>query len=210
VLVNAKGHDLGLAIPFTGARYYMSDSVILEETTVRIPRMTLHDDKGNPLVLEGSVQHNGMFDNLTYHVNVHADKAIVLDLPETPNRLYSGRIFATGDVVIDGDRTGCEIDAVARTESGSSVAIMTKSASSVSSSDFVQFVDHTVPEEEAAQVPKVADIPFTLNLNLLIDATPDILARVVIDPRTGDQLRGRGEGNLRISYNTADGCTMFG
>ncbi len=210
VLVNAKGHDLGLTIPFTGARYYMSDSVILEETTVRIPRMTLHDDKGNPLVLEGSVQHNGMFDNLTYHVNVHADKAIVLDLPETPNRLYSGRIFATGDVVIDGDRTGCEIDAVARTESGSSVAIMTKSASSVSSSDFVQFVDHTVPEEEAAQVPKVADIPFTLNLNLLIDATPDILARVVIDPRTGDQLRGRGEGNLRISYNTADGCTMFG
>nr|MBR6146582.1 translocation/assembly module TamB domain-containing protein [Paludibacteraceae bacterium] len=26
----------------------------------------------------------------------------------------------------------------------------------------------------------------------------------------GDQLRGRGEGNLRLSYSTSDGCTMFG
>ena len=210
VLVNAKGHDLGMTIPYTGARYYMSDSVILEEKAIRIPRLTLHDEDSHPLDLEGRVTHDGMFEDLAYHVDIHADKAIVLNLPETPDHLYSGKIYATGDVEIDGDKKGCKIDAKATTERGSTVAIMTKSASSATSSDFVQFVDHSVQVEEEQPASKKSESPFALNLNLLIDATPDILARVVIDPRTGDQLRGRGEGDLRLSYSTADGCTMFG
>ena len=210
VLVNAKGYNLGMTIPYTGARYYMSDSVILEDKAVRIPRQTLYDDDGNILTVEGHVPHDGTFDDLEYHVSVHADKAIVLDLPETPDKLYSGKIYATGDVQIDGDQRGCKIDATARTEAKSTVAIMTKSASSASSSDFVQFVNHDMEQVEKVVKPKMPESPFNLNLNLLIDATPEILARVVIDPRTGDQLRGRGEGNLRLSYNTNDGCTMFG
>ncbi|MBP5290909.1 MAG: translocation/assembly module TamB [Paludibacteraceae bacterium] len=210
VLVNAKGHNMGMTIPYTGARYYMSDSVILEEKQIRIPRQTLHDEDGNPLSLEGRVQHDGMFDNLTYHVDVHADKAIVLDLPETPDHLYSGKIYATGDVDINGDKNGCKIDAKATTEAGSSVAIMTKGASSAESSDFVLFVNHNEEEQYVESKPRLSESPFALNLNLLIDANPNILARVVIDPRTGDQLRGRGEGDMRLSYSTTDGCTMFG
>ncbi len=210
VLVNAKGNDLSFTVPYTGTRYTLSDSVILEATTIRIPRQTLHDADGNPVVLEGRVTHNGQFDDLAYHVDIHADKAMVLNLPESPNELYSGKIYATGDVQIDGDQYGCRIDAVATTAPGSTVVIMAGGASSASSSDFVQFVDHTAPEEVQVAVPTGSEAPFALNLNLLIDATPDILARVVIDPRTGDQLRGRGEGNLRLSYSTADGCTMFG
>ena len=210
VLVNAKGHNMGLTVPYTGGRYYMSDSVILEEKAVRIPPLTLHDEDGNPLTLQADVHHDGMFDDLTYHVDIHADKAIVLNLPETPDQLYSGKIYATGDVVIDGDQKGCKIDAVARTEAGSTVAIMTHSASSASSSDFIQFVSHETVKKDVVPVIKHTESPFVLNLNLSIDATPDILARVVIDPRTGDQLRGRGEGDMRLSYNSIDGCTMFG
>ncbi|MBQ7671454.1 MAG: translocation/assembly module TamB domain-containing protein [Paludibacteraceae bacterium] len=227
VLVNAKGHDLGMTIPYTGARYYMSDSVILEDRRIRIPRLTMHDEDGNPLTVEAEVRHDGMFDDLTYHVDIFSDKAIVLNLPETPDRLYSGKIYATGSVGIDGDRFGCRIDAAARTDVGSTVAIMTKSPSSASSSDFIHFVNHTPgpstmnhepltinPQPGSAELSRPLREgqggSFNLQLNLLIDATPDILARVVIDPRTGDQLRGRGEGNLRLSYSTSDGCTMFG
>ena len=210
VLVNAKAHDLGFTVPYTGARYYFSDSVILEEKAVLVPRLTLHDDDGNPITLEADVHHDGTFDDLTYHVDILTDKAVVLNLPETPDQLYSGKIYATGTAVIDGDKYGCRIDAEATTNAGSTVAIMTKSPSSASSSDFVQFVDHTPLEEQPEETVKAPESPFALNLNLLIDATPDILARVVVDPRTGDELRGRGEGDLRLSYSTADGCTMFG
>lgn len=211
VLVNAKGHELGMTIPYTGARYYMSDSVILEDRQIRIPRLTMHDDDGNPLTVEAQVHHNGTFDDLTYHVDIFSDKAVVLNLPETPDRLYSGKIYATGSVLIDGDQNGCRIDASARTETGSTVAIMTKSPSSAESSDFVHFIDHTPADSTSHQSAVNSPLSaFNLTLNLLIDATPDILARVVIDPRTGDQLRGRGEGDLRLSYDTQDGCTMFG
>ena len=213
VLVNAKGHDFGMTIPYTGARYYMSDSVILEDGRIRIPRLTMHDDDGNPLTVEASVLHDGMFGDLRYHVDIATDKAIVLNLPETPDRLYSGKIYATGTVLIDGDREGCRIDAAARTDAHSHVAIMTKSPSAATSSDFVTFIDHSAPEESLSPQPSALNSQlstFNFQLNLLIDATPEILARVVIDPRTGDQLRGRGEGNLRLSYSTTDGCTMFG
>ena len=210
VLVNAEAHNLGFTVPYTGGRYYFSDTVILEEKAVLVPKLTLHDDDGNPVILEADVRHDGTFDDLTYHVDILTDKAIVLNLPETPDQLYSGKIYATGSAVIDGDKYGCRIDAEATTDAGSTVTIMTKSPSSAESSDFVQFVDHTPLAEQPEEMVKAPESPFALNLNLLIDATPDILGRVVIDPRTGDQLRGRGEGDLRLSYSTADGCTMFG
>ena len=232
VLVNAKAENLGFTVPYTGGRYYFSDSVILEDRQIRIPPLTLHDDDGNPLHLNATVLHDGFFDDLTYHVDITTDKAVVLNLPETPDQLYSGKIYATGSVLIDGDQSGCRIDASARTDAGSTVAIMTKSPSSATSSDFIQFIDHsqsanseplTVNRERLSRSSEPAKkesltanrsslngSPFNLNLNLLISATPDILARVVIDPRTGDQLRGRGEGDMRLSYSTADGCTMFG
>ena len=102
------------------------------------------DVEGTLRTLVGNDVSEQDFSNLTKGTSkLFSDKAIVLNLPETPDRLYSGKIYATGSVDIDGDRFGCRIDAAARTDAGSTVAIMTKSPSSASSSDFIHFVNHT-------------------------------------------------------------------
>ena len=45
----------------------------------------------------------------------------------------------------------------------------------------------------------------------MIEATPDLEVAIVIDPKTGDQLRGRGEGNLRFQYDVnADDVSLYG
>ena len=215
VLVKAKAHNIGLTVPYTGGRYYSSDSVILDTTDIFFRNMTLLDEDGNPLQLNGVVHHDGEFRDVTFRFGIRANKAIVLDLPETPDLLYSGKIYATGGVRIEGDEKGCRIDASARTNGGSNVTIMTGGASTAANSDFVHFIEHSSPNTPNAPVPpSVSTAPadlYSLVLNLSIEATPEILARVVIDPRTGDQLRGHGEGNLRLAYNSADdNFSMFG
>ena len=212
VTVKAKPHNLGLTVPYTGARYYTSDSVILDTTAILFHHMALHDEDGNPLRLHGAVHHDGEFKDITFQFGIRAEKAIVLDLPETPDLLYSGRIYATGGVRIEGDEKGCSINASAQTNAGSTVTIMTGGASTAASSDFVHFIEHTNSTStlNPPTVPTTVN-PYALDLALSIEATPDILARVVIDPRTGDQLRGHGEGNLRLAYNSAeDNLSMFG
>lgn len=209
VTVQAKAHEVGFTLPFTGARYYVSDSVIMDTTSIVFNQIKAHDEDGHPLYIDGGVWHDGDFTNLTFRFDVNVDKAIAMDLPETSENLYSGKIYASGDVQVRGDDKGCRVDARARTEAGSTVCIMAGGASSAAESDFIRFVDHSQDNPAALPVKKETTNPFALSLNLQIEATPGVLARVVIDPRTGDQLRGRGNGNIRLDYNDGK-FNMFG
>ena len=223
VTVFAQAHNIGITLPYTGARYYVNDSVLMDTTSIVFRDMTIHDDYGNPLQLDGGLYHDGDFRDLSFHFDIQANKALVLNLPETPDQLYSGKIFATGDVTIDGTETTCRVDATAITDAGSNVTIMATGASTASSSDFIHFLDQPSPSPlgegrgEAPSKPLSTSLhpssPFSTSLNLSVEVTPSALVRVVIDPRTGDQIKGYGEGNLRLSYTStgsSDNVTMFG
>ena len=44
-----------------------------------------------------------------------------------------------------------------------------------------------------------------------VEATPDLEVSIVIDPKTGDKLKGRGEGNLHFQYDvSADDVALYG
>ena len=49
-----------------------------------------------------------------------------------------------------------------------------------------------------------------LNINLQIDATPDITMQLVMDPATGDIIKANGTGAMRIEYNTLSDMKMYG
>lgn len=212
VTVKAKAHNAGLTIPFTGARYYVQDSIFLDSAAVRIPTMEAHDAEGNPVIVSGLVTHNGTWEKLNYRIETEARKALVLDLPTTGEELYSGHVYANANAYIIGDAKDCRVIASGRTTGGNFV-FSVAGASSATSSSFIEFVDHTptlypfFTEKPAA--PITAKAPGKFDLSLMVEVTPEVTCEVLLDRRTGDCIRGKGDGNVRLHYSNSD-LSMLG
>lgn len=217
VTCEAQAHHVGLTLPFTGGRYYTDDHIRLDTTAILFDHLRLTDTEGNPLTFDGRLDHNGEFLDMHYSFDVHADHALCMDLPEKINETLGGKAYATGDVHIEGDDHLCKIDVRGRSTAGTNMAVCVVGASNASKNDFIRFVDHSaVPEEEKA-VKKMATLGQVLHakgtdleINMYVEVTPEAMCRIIIDPRCGDQAKGRGEGALRIRYTDKDGLSMLG
>lgn len=211
----AKAVEASVTIPYTGATYTFTDSAFMDSTAIRFPNIHLYDKEGNLLLLNGEITHD-IFRNFAFNLAAHTDRAIVLDLPA--GDYYGGKVYAAAAVQIDGDERAVNIRADGTTKRGSQFVCSITGASSASNSDFIHFIDHQLehPEqtnEEGRHINHLAnhlaERGTDLNLLLQIEATPDVTARLILDDRTGDELRGVGSGNLQLRMNN-DAITFRG
>jgi len=204
VLVKAFA-DASVGIGYIGTRYSVHDSVFMDTTAIIFRDIHLKDDKQRELLFNGEVSHNGNFKDWKYRLKVHTDKAHVMSLPASKGQMFWGNVFASGDVYINGDElNGTYILADVRTENPSKFSLSVATASNASDNNFITFENHNSPEDtiqkEILWQPKQ-----NVQLDLRIEATPAAEINIIIDPRSGDALKGRGEGNIRFNYNVNSG-----
>ncbi len=206
----AYAKNASLRIPYIGTRYFINDSVFLDLDAVRFPNMTLHDEEGNEVYLDGVLSHDGQFREFAYQMDVNYKNALVMNLPKSAQDMFYGRVYATGEVHIRGDEEICRIFANARTDPNTSFSLSLGTATTARDNSFISFVDHKkVPmikgdEEERRLSTKVL-------LDLQVEATRDAEVNIIIDPRNDDELHGRGEGNIKIEYDVnQDEIQLYG
>ena len=212
VEAQAYAKDATIGIPFLGTVYHLNDSVTLGLDNITFKDVTLYDDYGNPLYLNGIVHHN-VFTDFSYEIDASLDKTLVMDLPENYKEMFYGHAFATGGVQIRGNEKECRISANARTDKNSSFTYSAATASTAQENNFITFVDHRPIKQtnQTEQSTRTAQPETRIYVDVQIEATPDIDFSVVIDPKTGDRLRGRGEGNIRFLYDvSADEVSLYG
>lgn len=216
VTARAWAQKASVGVAALGTRYAFSDSIIMTLNEIQFPHLSLHDNKGNPVSLHGKVTHNGQFQQFSYDIGIRCQHALVLDLPAGVSAFY-GKVYGTGGATILGNEYECRISANARTDAGSVFNLALGNASTARDNSFITFVDHTPQKPEPTirrrfkpRVKKQG--PNTrLLIDLQIEATDDALANIIIDPRTQDRLTGRGQGNLKFSYDlSADDMKLFG
>lgn len=57
---------------------------------------------------------------------------------------------------------------------------------------------------------KEEEIETDIRINLQIDATPNALMKIIMDPTAGDNIAGRGNGNLQIKFYNKGNFQIFG
>ncbi len=224
----AKDGEIGLGI--LGTKYHFSDSVTLDIDAIRFEDITAYDEEGNPLYINGKLTHDSTFKDLKYTVELQCQNTMVMNLPSNKQDIFYGKIYATGTAAIKGDERECHINANARTDNHTDFYLSLASAASAKDNSFITFVDKeeedvvaaflanaqqnngkkTTVEKEQTNVRR--DKPMTkVFLDLQIEATPAAEVSLLIDPRTGDCLKARGEGNLKLSYDlAADDIKLYG
>lgn len=219
VWADAFVKDGMISVDMLKSKFYFTDSVKMTKSSIIFDDITLYDELGNKGSVSGEVNHT-YFKNFNYRINLGVNNCQVMnttsaDLPE-----FYGRIFATGGAIIAGNEEKVDIIVNARPDAGSYFAVPISSYSSATDNKFITFVDKDatddVDEDERSAFQRLRrmqrenDINTKVNVDLLIEATPDLEAQIIMDSHSGDIIKGRGTGNLTVNIDNNVNVKIFG
>ncbi len=190
--------------------YFFNDSVHLTRKSIRLRNVRMYDQERNPGLLTGTIRHNGLFQQMVYDVNISGRNILAMNTRAEDNDYFFGKAYANGNVHIFGDEKVANIWVNAASQPRSKCFINMGGASKASDNSFIDFVNKRVNTNKEPEVRKPAPSAFNVKVNLQIDVTPDAEMELIVDPKGGDIITGKGNGNLRVEFDTFSDIKLFG
>ena len=222
--------DLALKLDFTNTYYHATDSIHLTPGRISFADVTLRDDFGHTALLNGWVTHK-CFKEPEFEFRVsNARNLLCYDVTDRINPDWYGRIFCNGSAFVKGVPGFVDINVNMSTASGSTFTFVLSDTEAAGEYTFLTFHDREElkgdlllnledPQEAALRQLKESirkerqheQNSSVYRINLQVEATPQAELILVMDPAGGDRIKARGDGNLRMEYNSSDeDLRMFG
>ncbi|MCM1093328.1 MAG: translocation/assembly module TamB [Lachnospiraceae bacterium] len=222
--------DLKLKLDITNTYYSTTDSIHLTPGRIEFGNVTLYDEYGNKAKLDGWVTHK-CFKEPEFEFRVsNARNFLCFDVNNTINPVWFGRIFCNGMALIKGVPGFIDVNVDISTAAKSEFNFVLSDTEAASEYTFMSFNDRdavkgdlllSVEDPRAASIKRLKEhyerlrqeenTPSVYRVNLQVEANPNGEMVLVLDPEGGDQMKARGNGNLRIEYNSSnDDMLMYG
>jgi hypothetical protein len=205
--------DASMKVNILNTSYSFSDTLFLDKYGIGTKQTAVRDRNNNTGILNFMLHHNS-FRDLSYELDVNAEKLLVYDIPQTVNPKIYGQVYASGQTHIEGTEDNILVDGNARCEAGTSVGFNFMNDSKVNDYDFISFAEHrqTADGDTTAVINGNGNGHSSMDyqLNFLVNATPSAKIELTIDSDDGDKLRGEGNGNIQISYGSRSDLQLFG
>lgn len=196
--------NTSLRVDYLHTRYKVNDSVRFDRKGIKFRNVRATDEKGNICTVTGSVNHNS-FKDWTTDLTLNMNDCLVLNTQAKDNGLFYGTAYATGVTTIKTGPNLLSFDISARTGKNTRFFIPLNSGLSVTEHSFVTFVvpDSVKINEKGNGAAKPAEqaTKSGLELNFDLDVNPEAEVQLLIDPKAGDVIKGRGSGKLNISLD---------
>jgi hypothetical protein len=211
---SVMAENASMKINYLQTRYTINDSIRFDKTGIKFKNTRVTDEKGNSAVLSGSVFHK-YFNDFAVDLIVNMDKndCLVLNTQQKDNELFYGTAYASGVTTIKSGPNSLSFDISAKTGKGTRFYIPLSSSLSVSESSFVTFVSNDTAHmkgEKKYPVTLGQKTASVLELNFDLDITPDAEVQLLIDPKAGDVIKGRGSGKLNINLDKKGEFKIYG
>lgn len=215
VTVEGKAYikDGQLGINFLNTTYSFSDTVYMKKDLIYFNDIQFHDQNNNYALGSGKVAHDH-FQNFMYFVNMTANNFMVYNATEKLNPIFFGKVYGSGNAEISGDEQAVNIDVRMRTED-KTVVRMNFMEEEVNQYSFITYKNDIVSKDTVATV-KIQPKPIQtqsgigINMNFYIDATPDAVVELVMDPVGGDIIRGSGSGAMQFTWSSKASPQLYG
>ena len=129
------------------------------------------------------------------------------------DELYYGQLWISSLTHVRGTLTNMHLETSLRTEAGTQLYFQLPAYAEAKENKLIEFVEsptqdiETTTEQETKEPRTKSTLTYTIDLNV----TNDALTQLLVNPRTGDLLRCRGEGQLRIeSEPNTNNVRIFG
>ncbi|MDA3818916.1 MAG: translocation/assembly module TamB domain-containing protein, partial [Candidatus Delongbacteria bacterium] len=198
----------GLTYEMLMARFNLSDSIFVYKDSLVFKNFIIADENGNPGVLTGKVSHEN-FKKIMYDFDINLENYHIMNTTEADNSAYYGSAFVTAQANIHGSTKDIVID-ISEAETKKNTVFVLPMTNSYEADDnpYITFITDSVSKEDIKDlVPKSSfDVTFLLN----IDVTPEAETHLVFDPKVGDMIRAKCEGNLDIEVSPDTDFAMKG
>ena len=197
------------------------DSVYISHGEFALKNARLFDREGNSGLVTGALRHKHL-KNLTYHFDIHGDNLLMYNTNDPGDMMFYGKVYGTGDVTLKGGNNAMDIDVNLTTGRNTTFTYVTGLTSEATSNQFITFVDKTPKRlqdsiqtefyhfTDAIKRKEDNGPAMDLRINMFIDATPNAVMKIIMDPVAGDNITARGSGNFQVSFYNKGDFRMFG
>ena len=199
-----------LRINYLNTPYTVNGNVAFAPNEISLKGLTLTDTQGHSAALRGGIQHDH-FSNLVLNISADLNNFQVLNTTLNHNKLFYGTAYASGDLDIFGAANNLELNARATTQPNTRIFIPLTYSNGQFQEEFINIInvrDTTQTKGLNGELEKLSINNFRMNLDL--NVTPDAYAEIQIDPRTGENIQGRGRGVLNLDIDTQGNFSMTG
>ncbi len=175
-----------------------------------------HKARGHYAVVSGGIHHQHLT-RLSFDLNVDAHNFLGFDTHSFGDNTFYGTVLATGKVGIHGKSGQTVIDIDAQPELGSLFVYNVATPNAISDKSFIHWHDVTpylyngpTSNTEVHSGENENNISSDILINFLVNTTPDLTLKLVMDEQTGDYITLNGNGIIRANYFNKGGLDMFG
>ena len=205
--------NTSIKIDYLQSKLRFSDSIRFAPDAIRFNNITFRDERGNTGTLNGSVFHNH-FKDFSVDLTIRTNDCMVLNTRSKDNELFYGTAFATGVTTIKTTEQALKFDISAKTGRNTRFFIPLNTGMSVTENSFITF---SSPEDttksssvQVTSYKQTAPAKAPMEIAFDLEVTPDAEVQLIMDPKTGDIMKGSGSGNLNISLDRKGLFRIFG
>ena len=192
-------------------KYFIEDSVHLTKKTIEFRNVKVYDQDRNPAFLNGKLTHNGFFQHMKFDVNIAGQNVMALNTHAEDNDYFFGKAYANGTVHIFGDEKEANIVVNAVSQPNTKCYIQMGGASKASDNSFINFLNKRIySKKDSVLVRKSSSNDMNVKVDLKIDVNQNADMELIVDPKGGDMITGKGSGNLRVEFDTFSDIKLYG
>ncbi len=203
--------DLSTMVDYTKCRYRIPKAeMVVAGNKFVVEDAPMFDESGRRGLFDLTLDMNHL-SNIEYDVNIDVSDMEVLNTDKQDNDMFYGKVYASGNATIRGDKSGVVMDFEASTSDDSKFFMPLSGKSNISDADFVSFKAADLPDTTDYLVRKKlsferrnqrrAATSGVMDINMTLEVRPNAEVQLVIDPTVGDIIKGRGEGTLSLRIN---------
>ena len=213
VVADGSTHIIPTNVTYTLANdtvKFMPGNIVFSSDTIR-------DRNGNIGIVNGALHHRHL-KNLTYDISISTRNLLCYDTKSYDENTFYGTAYGTGTCNIQGQEGRIDIDVNITPGKNSFMEYNAATPEAISDQQFITWhdktqnaaEDSTVHTESHASQPLPVDITSDMRINFLLNITPEVTLRVLMDKNTNDLIALNGSGTIRASYFNKGTFDMFG
>ncbi|WP_109829257.1 translocation/assembly module TamB domain-containing protein [Reichenbachiella versicolor] len=201
-------------VDYLNTNYGFEGSLNFTKTSIYMDGFSIKDREQNQAFLSGNIYHEGF---KKYELDLFGEftNFNLLNTTSVDNDLYYGFAYGSGNVQFTGALENLNIKAEAKTTKGTrlSIPLDWNSSTGGEQKEYIEFgtieqdlKQDSIQTTSTRERVKIKGIVFDFN----IEVTPDAYLELIFDAKSGDIIRGRGNGNMNLVVDTQGEFNMFG
>lgn len=196
-------------VNYLQTRYNFSEKIQIENNNIYFDDIRIYDPKGNSAWLNGAIR-NRYLKEFVLDLNIRSENFMSLNTTLADNKQFYGTAYATGVIKIQGPLRNIFMDITATTDKNTTVNIPLSNSAELNEYPYIEVNDlYGQDDLETEESEYQADLS-GLQIRFRLIVTPDAEVQIIIDPKLGEIIKGRGNGNLDMRINTSGDFLMTG